>query len=107
MHPNEKQTSKRFSTHHAKAGENRSTLPHRTRNVPRVRCRIWAKPRCLWNELLVAANSDAQGKCSIGTPSSKSPEMIHVWFLDHRQGPFATQMRLSPDLLEKLAEREF
>ena len=55
----------------------------------------------------MAANTDAQRNCSIGTPSSKSPEMIHVWFLDHRQGPFATRMRLSADLLEKLAEREF
>lgn len=30
----------------------------------------------------------------------QSPEMIHVWFVDHPEDPFATAMRLAPDVLE-------
>ena len=31
----------------------------------------------------------------------ESPEMLHVWFVDHTEGPYATSMRLPPEVLAK------
>jgi hypothetical protein len=31
----------------------------------------------------------------------KSPEMLHVWFVDHPKGAYATSMSLTPDILRR------
>jgi hypothetical protein len=43
--------------------------------------------------------------CADGFPNDRSPEMLHVWLLDHPQGRFATDMALPSETLEALAER--
>lgn len=40
------------------------------------------------------------GSCRAGMPEPRSPEMLHVWFFDHPEGRFATQMGLPPDILK-------
>ena len=37
--------------------------------------------------------------------SHKSPEMLHIWLVDHPGGPFATSMFLDPSLLPALLEK--
>lgn len=53
---------------------------------------IWSAPRCLVGGLLIVGPADERGACAEGVVSHRSPEMIHVWFLDHPDGPFATNM---------------
>lgn len=64
--------------------------------------RCWAK-----RGLLSSGMVDAQGRCPIGsTPINRSPEMVHVWLIDHPRGPFSTGMTLPEDVLrEGLAKR--
>lgn len=45
------------------------------------------------------------GACAHGFPNHRTPEMLHVWLLDHPQGRFATRMELPPETLKALAER--
>jgi hypothetical protein len=71
---------------------------------------IWTEPACLLGGLLTVASPDEDGSCERGISSYRSPEMLHVWLVDHPGGPFATRMhipeKLLPELLEKrLAER--
>ena len=49
----------------------------------------------------------ATGSCDEGVPADRSPEMIHVWFIEHPEGAFATTMRLTDDLIDRLAEDRF
>ena len=66
----------------------------------------WWKPICLVKGVLDTGQL-TEGKCETGSPSYRSPEMLHVWLLNHPEGPFATGMYLSPELLERLLiERE-
>jgi len=46
-----------------------------------------------WRNGLVVARPEADGTCPVGTPSRRTPEMLHVWFFDRRYGPFATDMK--------------
>ena len=67
---------------------------------------VWSKPQCLLGGLLAVDVPDADGACSRGVPMHRSPEMLHVWLVDHPEGPFATRMQIRPDVLERLvAER--
>ncbi len=63
---------------------------------------VWAEPRCLHEGLLIVGDLDQAGSCEKGTPTQRSPEMIHVWFVDHPDGRFATKMRLPDWLLKEL-----
>jgi hypothetical protein len=66
----------------------------------------WWKPICLVKGIL-DMGPVVDGTCDVGSPSYRSPEMMHVWLLNHPQGPFATGMYLSPELLDRLLrERE-
>jgi hypothetical protein len=67
----------------------------------------WQKAKCLLNGMVVVTEPSADGSCMVGEPSNRSPEMMHVWFLDHPNGPFSTKMSLPPELLKQLEEREF
>ncbi|MFB6345152.1 MAG: WG repeat-containing protein [bacterium] len=47
-----------------------------------------------------------EGNCRVGKPSKRSPEMIHVWFVDHPQGPFATPMMLLYDFINEISDKD-
>jgi hypothetical protein len=67
---------------------------------------IWNRKVCLWQSLLVSGFSEG-GVCTDGVASHRSPEMLHLWFFDHPQGMFATNMDLEPWQLKDLADIEF
>jgi len=48
-------------------------------------------PACYDNGIVVAYPDEA-GTCAEGTKSTKSSEMLHVWFIDRVDGPFASDM---------------
>ena len=53
---------------------------------------LWAHPRCVEKELWVVGVVDEEGECASGKASRRSPEMMHVWMIDHPHGRFATRM---------------
>lgn len=57
--------------------------------------------------LLSTGMIDEQGRCSTGgVPIHRSPEMVHVWLIDHPRGPFSTGMTLPQAVLwDGLAKR--
>jgi len=63
---------------------------------------VWGRKKCLYEGLLVVGDADAEGRCAEGVPSHVSPEMLHVWFVDHPKGPFSTQMHLEPWMIDEL-----
>ena len=70
----------------------------------------WLRPQCVVDSLSV--NWSVNGKCEKGIPSQYSGEMMHVWLLDHPQGPFGTPMVLPTEfvirgLAKRLEERGF
>ncbi len=67
---------------------------------------IWARPRCMLKGVMLV-DLDSDGTCSTGEWANKSGEMIHVWFLERPDGPFATRMTLTPEQRKQLGEREY
>lgn len=63
---------------------------------------IWAEKRCLLDGLMIVGDPGPDGECAEGVATHQSPEMMHVWFIDHPQGPFATKMRLPDWVLNDL-----
>lgn len=57
--------------------------------------------------LLSTGMIDEDGKCPAGNvPLNRSPEMVHVWLIDHPRGPFSTGMTLPDAVLRAgLAKR--
>ena len=52
--------------------------------------------------LLSTGMIDNQGKCPTGgVPRYRSPEMVHVWLIDHPRGPFSTGMTLPEEVLRE------
>jgi len=47
------------------------------------------------------------GKCKRAVPQRRSPEMLHVWLIDHPGGQFSTQMMLPTNILMSTLERRF
>lgn len=45
--------------------------------------------------------------CKNGTWLKESPEMIHVWFIDHPSGHFGTRMRLPPKMYDVNYKNKF
>ena len=64
----------------------------------------WSRPLCLLDGLLVVGERDETGMCARGTSAGRSPEMIHVWLVDHPKGRFTTNMALDSQLLRQLVE---
>ncbi len=66
---------------------------------------IWRDPQCVVDET-IAVGFAQDGHCERGQPFHRSREMIHVWLIDHPEGPFASSMYL-PDhvLAEGLRKR--
>jgi hypothetical protein len=64
---------------------------------------VYTNARC-WAErgLLSTGMVDASGDCPTGgEPIHRSPEMVHVWLIDHPRGPFSTGMTLPPKILRE------
>jgi hypothetical protein len=57
----------------------------------------------LWGLLIVG--QPEQGRCTRGVPQRRSPEMLHVWLIDHPAGQFSSQMNVTPDALRLGLER--
>ena len=67
---------------------------------------VWTRKRCWVQDLLSAGPADAAGRCGVGVARHRSPEMVHVWLIDHPRGPFSSGMTLPRDVLERgLAKR--
>lgn len=65
---------------------------------------VWASGRCLLGGLLIV-DMPQDGACARGERRSRSPEMLHVWLIDHPQGPFGTRMDVPGDVLVSGLER--
>ena len=52
--------------------------------------------RCAVKGLWTVGKTDSDGKCAEGIPVTRTPEMFHVWFIDHPLGCF-TEMKIVPD----------
>lgn len=68
---------------------------------------IWAEPYCLLDGLFVVTSPDEAGRCERGAPATRSPEMLHVWFVEHPMGPFGTRMKLPESVIEELARDDY
>ena len=55
---------------------------------------------CYERAVLPIGRTKDGGSCEVGIPSTRSPEMLHVWLFDHPGGRFATSMGLSAELLK-------
>lgn len=66
---------------------------------------IWPEPFCLADSLLIVGRPNREGVCERGFARHRSPEMIHVWLIDHPDGTFATRMEIDPVLLPGLLEK--
>ena len=58
-------------------------------------------PGCLDRMQMFSAKEGPDGLfCERGEMvGNESPEMLHVWFVNHPEGPYATSMRLPPEVL--------
>lgn len=77
-------------------------VPDRDEHGPQIAgpLSVWhhhllAQPRCFLYDLIYIADPGEDGECSSGTPFVRSPEMMHVWFVDHPEGPFGTRLDFS------------
>ena len=66
---------------------------------------VFASGRCFLERLHLIGHPEEDGTCRRGVLSLRSPEMLHVWLLDHPRGPFSTDMVLDRELLPDLLER--
>ena len=62
----------------------------------------WSLPICLRNRRVAVADTDAKGRCADGVPTLRSPEMLHVWMVNRPEGPFATAMTITPEMLKEI-----
>ena len=56
-------------------------------------------------EGLIPVGEPRNGPCARGIALRRSPEMIHVWLLDHPEGRFASQMSIDRGALMSALER--
>jgi uncharacterized membrane protein len=56
--------------------------------------------RCAIKGLWTVAKADANGRCAEGVPVTRTPEMFHVWFMDHPLGHF-TEMKIVPEAFQE------
>lgn len=64
---------------------------------------VWTRAHCLRQGLVATGVVDARGRCAAGRATHRSPEMLHVWFVDHPDGPFGTPMRLPTEVIDGLS----
>ena len=66
---------------------------------------VWSRARCFVRDVLPVGLAGPAGGCERGDVRFRSPEMLHVWLVDHPKGPFATSMNLDPILLGQLLRK--
>jgi len=66
---------------------------------------LWPEPTCLMHGLLMTTRAPCTGPNEV--TAQISPEMMHVWLVDHPGGAFATAMEIDPDLLNTLLAQRF
>ena len=66
---------------------------------------VWAPIQCLRGEMLLVGTADEQGRCEQGLPMQRSPEMLHVWFIDRPKGPFTSSMYLPDEEVALLTQQ--
>jgi len=65
---------------------------------------VWTRKQCLLDDALPTGWA-VDGVCEKGVGSYRSGEMLHVWLIDHPQGPFGTSMMLDPKVVQRLVDR--
>ena len=58
---------------------------------------MYSHPRCFRHGIVAIGMLWDLKECA--QASHRTPEMLHVWLVDHPSGPFATQMYIEPSLL--------
>lgn len=56
----------------------------------------YSTPYCAVNGLWTIGPADRNDQCAEGIPVTRTPEMFHVWFIDHPLGRF-TEMKIVPE----------
>lgn len=59
---------------------------------------VYEDGRCFKDGLILLPDVNRKDKCSEGEWLQRSPEMLHVWFVDHPDGTFATRMNVPEDV---------
>ncbi len=54
------------------------------------------QPRCAIEEIWTVGKPDESGECAEGELVTRTPEMFHVWFIDHPLSRY-TEMKIVPD----------
>ena len=72
---------------------------------------IWKNAQCVLQDMIGVAWS-VDGSCEEGVKMHRSSEMMHVWLVYRREGPFATAMRVGKKALvegieKRMRERGF
>ena len=65
---------------------------------------IFSDDLCFEKGLIIVAQPE-NGKCARGVRQRRSPEMLHVWLIDHPAGEFSSQMIFPTDKLRSALER--
>jgi hypothetical protein len=63
---------------------------------------VWNRPLCALRGLVSVGLPGVGGQCKQGIPIQRSPEMLHVWLVDHPDGFFTTSMMLPTRLMTRL-----
>ena len=66
---------------------------------------IWKRTMCLLEGLISVGLGDEDGNCKAGTPTHRSPEMLHVWLIAHPGGAYTTSMMIAPRLFRELVAK--
>jgi hypothetical protein len=66
---------------------------------------VWRDQQCAVNEMISVGFAAPGEKCEQGVGYHRSVEMMHVWLVDHPQGPFATPMNFPRRLLAGALEK--
>ena len=66
-------------------------------------------PLTVWHYHILPDKKNCWLNCPLDNPSqqsceptAKTPEMLHVWFIDHPEGPFATRMDLPEEFVQRI-----
>jgi hypothetical protein len=68
---------------------------------------VWREQQCADREVIPLEFISPGEKCEKGVGRHRSLEMMHVWLIDHPQGPFGTLMHIPQNVVEAgLAKRK-
>ncbi len=77
--------------------------PQVSGHLTRWHYHLWPEPTCLMHGILMTQRAPCSDPNEVA--SHISPEMMHVWLVDHPDGTFATTMQIAPELLATLLDR--